>query len=830
MTDQPAATSAPKIRDAEKQKILTEARKRYDRAMERERPNIVAAYEDLEFLAGGTAQWDATALKQRQSEGRPWLTVNQLPQFVHQVTGDIRQMKPGIKVVAVDDDADPKLADLRGGMIRYIENRSDASGIYFQAADSQVAAGIGHWRVLTEYADDTTFDQELRIASVDDGVSVLWDPDAKRLTKEDALFCFVPVDYTADTFKANWPDANTAGLDEEKQWTNYPDWVTDDHVRVAEYWVKKPQKIKLALTADGRTINLNDEPDALDILAKMGGEPPRIEERDSYKVCRYLITATDILEGPEEWAGRFIPIVPVIGEEVRIGRKLVRKGIVRDAKDPQRMYNYFRAAQTEVVAMQPKAPFMVTELNVAKYQSLWDTANTANNPFLVFTPDQANGGAAPQRIQPAVSSQGIDEGVAQANEDLRRVIGIYDASLGAKSNETSGKAIMARQREGDTGTYLYIDNFTRAVRHTGKILIDLIPHVYDTQRTIRIMGDDGKIDLMKINQEINDAGQPILDEQGQPAVLNDLSAGSYDVIAEMGPSYATKREEAREGMTALLQAVPEIAPTVMDAYVMAQDWPEKEKLARRVRMMLPPNIMKAEALADQGVPEDQIQQAMMADAEQQPNPEAEAAAADAQSKAQASQLAAQTAELKLREQAANTEAAERKLALQEQTAWFEVQAKVKREDTEAEARINRENALANHKMEVGEVTTIHSIETDRAKTDASLGIERDKHELGSQLALNDDARKEGKTPKKVVLKSDKPDPMAVALEGMGKSLADAIGQMSQGMARVGEGLSHMSVGFDKLAASTDRNTEVLKAPKVLMREGGEIVGSRPQVN
>jgi hypothetical protein len=721
MADQPTSTSAPKLSDAEKQKLLAEARKRYDRAMERERDNIRWAYEDLEFMAG--SQWDAEILKDRV--GRPSLTVNQLPQFVHQITGDIRQMKPGIKVVGVDDDADPKMADLRGGMIRYIENRSDASGIYFQAADSQVASGIGHWRVLTEYADDSTFEQELRIAGVDDGVSVLWDPDAKRLTKEDAGFCFVPVDFTKDAFKAQWPNANTAELEDVKTtWNNYSEWVHDDIVRVAEYWVKKPQKIKLALTADGRTINLTEEPEAEAVLAQLPGEPPRIEERDSYKVCRYLITAMDVLEGPEEWAGRYIPIIPVIGEEVRIGRKLIRKGIIRDAKDPQRMYNYMRSAETEVIALQPKAPFLVTEVNVAKYQGVWEKANSANLPFLPYDPDPKNGNAPPQRVAPAVSSQGISEGVERANEDLRRVIGIYDASLGAQSNETSGKAILARQREGDTGTFLYIDNFTRAVRHTGKILIDLIPHVYDTQRTIRIMGEDGKIDLMQINQEVDEAGQPILDQQGNPATLNDITVGSYDVVAEMGPSYATKREEAREGMTALLQAAPDLAPIVLDAFAKAQDWPESDKIARRARLMLPPAIAKAEALAEQGVPEEEIQAAMMADGGQ-PSPEQQAAQAEMAAKAQQSEIATQTAGLKMAEQEASTrkaqadaQAAEEQLAIQERVALEKVHAEIAIMWKKADAQI-----------EIDRMKTEAQIATDRAKAASVVEQQADKHDF-----------------------------------------------------------------------------------------------------
>ncbi len=608
---------------AQKDALLKTARERWSRGMDRERENIKLAYEDLDFMAGN--QWPAEVAKTRNAESRPVLTNNQMPQFVHQVTGDIRQMRPAIKVVGVDDQADPKLADLREGMTRYIENRSDATGIYFQAADSQVACGIGHFRVATEYADDTTFEQEIRIEGVDDGVAVLWDPDAKRLTREDANWCFVPVDYTVTTFKENWPDASTEEFEDVKTWNYYSDWKTDDTVRVAEYWVKKPKKLTLALTQTGETIDCTEDDEwdggytAAQKLAMCKANGARIEKRESYVICRYLITCSDVLES-SEWMGRFIPIVPVIGEEVRIGRKVIRRGIIREAKDAQRQYNYFASAHTEVVALQPKAPFMVTEVNVAKYQGMWEQAGTKNFPYMLYTPDPKNGNKEPGRVQPAVSSQGITDGLTLANENMRRIIGIYDASLGARSNETSGVAIKARDKQGDTGTVVYRDNFVRAVRHCGKIVIDLIPHVYDTQRTIRIMGEDGKIDLMQINQERDPAGMPIVDQAGKPVMLNDMSAGAYDVIAEAGNSYATKREEASESMMQFVQALPETASLVADLIAKAQDWPMHDKFADRFHAALPPQILAAEKAKEQeesGQPQQPDPQQQMAEQAQQ---------------------------------------------------------------------------------------------------------------------------------------------------------------------------------------------------------------------
>jgi hypothetical protein len=680
--------------------VMEEARKRWDRAYEKERSNIIAAYEDLEFLVGGDAQWGEKELKDRRDEARPCLTVNQIPQFVNQVTGDIRQMKPSIKVVPVDDAADPQVADIMSGLIRYVENRSDAAGVYFAAADQQVGAGIGHWRIITEYADDSTFLQEIRIEGVDDGIAVLWDADSKRPDRSDAGHCFVPVDYSHDGFKERYPDASLSDFDGLSHWTNLKDWYTGDKIRVAEYWVKKPMKRTLALTPDGKVLDLTDKP-------MIEAFPPgtRIEKRDSYKVCRYLISGAEVLEGPDDWAGRHIPIVPAIGHEIRVNGKIIRKGIIRDAKDPQRMYNYYRSAQTEIVALQPKAPFMVTEENVGKYQDVWETANQKNWPYLPYTPDPANGGAAPQRVQPPVSSQGVNEGVALANDDLRKVIGIYDAGLGAKSNETSGKAINARDRQSDTGTYVFIDNFARAIGRTGQILIDLIPKIYDTERTIRIMGEDGKVDLLKINQHNVQAGE------GGGLVentINDLTVGSYDVVAQAGPSFTTRREEAKEGMIALLQAAPDIAPLILDKVAKAQDWPMADEIAKRIRANMPPHILQAEEAEEQGASPEEVKAILEQGRQPAPDPKAMEAQANIELKQQDQQFQQQKAML-------DAELEREKLAMQQ--AQIEQQSQVEMQKLAEQGRQAQEKLAADIMIEREKIASQERIAMRKAEMD-----------------------------------------------------------------------------------------------------------------
>lgn len=573
-------------KDMEAGEIVRQALERYSMAESRERTNIEQAYDDLEFRAG--EQWPDDVRKEREDEKRPCLTINHMPKFIRQVTGDIRMSRPSIRVMPADDKADRKTAETYAGLIRWIENRSDAQSAYFTGLDSQVAAGIGHWQVITQYASEDTLDQDIAIYPIRDGVAVLWDPSSVLPTREDAKWCIVPEDMTREDFKATYPNATTTDFDDASQ-THIPSsWWSEDMVRIAHYWVKKPIKKRFVKMPEGGYAGIDNEeivPDGVEVV-----------EREVYEVCRYLITASEVLEGPTIWPGRYIPIVPALGEEIIIGKRTVRHGLIRFAKEIQRVFNYTRSTQTEVSALQPKSPWLVTEENVVDYADEWEIANTANLPYLRYKPDPANGNQSPQRIPPPVQSPGLSEAVALAMDDLKSATGLFDASIGSRSNETSGKAILARQREGDVSTFVYVDNFNRAVRHTGKILVDLIPKIYDAPRTLRILGDDGKEDLIQANKLTG------YDANGQGIYSNDLTVGTYDVILDSGPSYTTKREEAREGMQGLINSAPDTAPMVMDLLAKALDWPMADKIAKRFEHMLPPAIKAMEAQEAEGAP------------------------------------------------------------------------------------------------------------------------------------------------------------------------------------------------------------------------------------
>jgi hypothetical protein len=573
--------------------IAREAIECYDRWFEREQRNVDEAYEDLCFSRKGE-QWPESERLKREAQGRPALTINKVPQFVRQVTGDIRMSRPGIKVVPVDDMADKETAKVLAGLIRYIENRSEAQAAYYLGCDAQVTCGIGAWQIATEYAGNSTLNQEIRIKQVDDAVAIAWDPDSRDVCRADADWCIVPFDVSHEAFERDYPEASLEDFDDR---SNIPSgWFGADFVRVAVYWCRKEVEHSFAVYRNGAIVDL-------DVMSveELGRLPPpvKVEKRKTHEIWRYEVTARQVLK-KAKWPGRYIPIVPVIGEECQIGREVYRNGLVRWMKEPQRIYNYAYSTNVELGALQPKAPFLVTAGNIKGFEAEWLRANVSHLPFLRYTPDGANGNAAPQRVQPPVSSPHHEMLQRSASEDMKAVSGIYDASLGNRSNETSGRAILARQREGDVSTVCYLENFAAAIRHTARILVDLIPHIYDTERTLRILGEDGKPEEATINRQVGLSIDPDTYEI-MPQLENDLSIGSYDVVLETGPSYSTRREEAREGMTELLRALPpDAVPLVADLIAKMQDWPMADELGERFEELLPPAIKAKLAEKRQG--------------------------------------------------------------------------------------------------------------------------------------------------------------------------------------------------------------------------------------
>jgi hypothetical protein len=584
--------------------ILTTARARLDMAVSALAESREDEIDDLRFYAGSPDnhwQWPADVLATRGAvqgqtiNARPTLTINKLPQHVRQVTNDMRQNRPGAKVIPVDDNADVEVADIFNGMIRHIEYISDADVAYDTACENQVSYGEGYITLMTEYCDENTFDQDIKIGRVRNSFSVYMDPLIQDPTGADAKWCFITEDLTKAEYERQYPDAapistlQSLGVGDQ----SISNWLNEDTVRIAGYYYIDYDKTTLNLYPGNQTAFEGTPEDKM--LKGMFGKPvnKRVSERPRVKYCK--INGYEILE-EKEWAGKWIPVIRVVGNEFEVDGRLYVSGLVRNAKDAQRMYNYWVSQEAEMLALAPKAPFIGYGGQFEGYEDKWKTANTNNWPYLEVNPDVTDGQGAvlplPQRAQPPMASTGLLQAKAGASEDIKSTTGQYNASLGMGSNERSGKAILARQREGDVGTYHYGDNLTRAVRHVARQLVDLIPKIYDTQRIARIIGEDGETKMVKINPDQPQPVNKIVNEQG--IVIEKIynpGVGKYDVVATTGPGYATKRQEALEAMAQLLQGNPQLWTVAGDLFVKNMDWPGAQEMSKRFAKTIDPKFL-----------------------------------------------------------------------------------------------------------------------------------------------------------------------------------------------------------------------------------------------
>lgn len=551
--------------------LVKTARKRFAEAVDAESDNRDVAIEALNFRHGD--QWPEDIKASREREGRPCLTLNRIPQYVRNVINDIRMVRPAIKVRPVDSQSDPETANILNGMIRQIEKSCNAESAYDWAAEYAITGGWGYFRITTEYEDEYSFNQCIKIERIANPFSVYMDPNRSEPDGSDAKWCFVIDTMSREQFEAKYPDANSEWSEQIGNGMSKDDWFSKDSVRVAEYWVKEEEEYTISLVTDpisGQEYITEGEVD---------GFPSRKTTRSTVK--QYIITGQEVLE-ENSWAGRYIPIVPVIGEELNIEGETYYRGMVTDMIDTQRQYNYWRTASTERVALYAKAPYIGFR---GQFKSTkWRNANTKNYPYLeVEIMEDYPNLSLPQRERPPDISTGIANEIQTCSQEFGAVSGIYEPSLGQESNERSGRALIQRQRAGDMATYHFVDNLARALTHAGRILVDLIPKIYDTSRIVYILHPGGEDEQIRVNE-------PYTDQNGKERMY-DLKTGKYDVVVDIGPSFATQRQEASEAMLEMLKAFPEAAPIIGDLVAKNFDWPESDEVAKRLKTMLPPEIL-----------------------------------------------------------------------------------------------------------------------------------------------------------------------------------------------------------------------------------------------
>lgn len=585
------------------QDLLSEARTRLRIASDAYSDSRTDELSDLQFASGSpdnNFQWPQNVLGIRGAisgqsvDARPCLTINKLPQHIRQITNDQRQNRPAGKTIPVNDGGAVEVAKVYDGIVRHIEYISNADVAYDTACENQVTYGEGYVRLLTEYLDETTFDQEIKIGRIRNSFSVYMDPMIQDPCGEDAQWCFITQDLTKEEYERMFPDAKSmASLSLQSVGDeSMGDWVSEETIRIAEYFYAEYTKKKLHMYPGGITSLEGTEEDDLNRLM---AKPTQTREVDVKKIQWCKINGFEILE-KREWPGNYIPVIRVVGNEFEIEGKLYLSGIVRNAKDAQRMYNYWASQEAEMLALAPKAPFIGYGGQFEGYEHQWKTANTQNWPYLEVNADVMDGNGQilplPQRAQPPMAQVGLIQAKMGASDDIKATTGQYDSSLGATSNERSGKAILARERQGDTGTYHYIDNLSRAVRYTTRQIIDLIPKIYDTKRIARIIGEDGESEMVQLDPDQKEAYREVRNEQD--VVIKKIynpAVGKYDVRVTTGPSYMTKRQEQKDSMTAVAQVYPQMLEVAGDEFIASMDWAGAQKIAERIRRTIPPQVL-----------------------------------------------------------------------------------------------------------------------------------------------------------------------------------------------------------------------------------------------
>ena len=582
--------------------ILDEAKERFRYALSWESDARKNWLDDYRFANGDSNnlyQWPHEIRNGREKDNKPNLTINKVRQHNLKITNDARQNKPSIKTRPVSDEASYDAAQVIDGIFRHIEYQSKAQVAYDTAVGFQVASGLGAIRVETDYADDETFDQEIYIRRVRDPLTILWDPDAAEADYSDQNFNFVFEDIPTDEFKLLYPDEATGPNTQLAALAGGPeDFISQNHVRRAEYWRKLQVPDKLLLMVDpesGKVMYARESAIKNKDILKAVLADETTKKRDILRsVVQHFFIVGDRIIKRESWAGIFIPVIPVIGEETIIERRLDRKGHTRAMRDPQQMLNYWVSEATAQIALQTKTPYIAPAVAIEGYETYWDNANnvdTAVLPYNHWDDENKTQVPMPQRQQGAVVAAAYLQGMQWCGQQMMEVSGQYESQMGEPSNEKSGYAITQRQRQGDNATYHYIDNLAVAIRQVGRICLDLIPKIYDQKRVLRILGEDGSERAVLLDPEAKKSYEKR--EQKDAASAQEIfnpNIGRYDLQADVGPNYASAREEAWNAFVQIAGSSPQIMQIAGDLMFKAADFPMAEEIAERFYRTISPSI------------------------------------------------------------------------------------------------------------------------------------------------------------------------------------------------------------------------------------------------
>lgn len=558
------------------EEFLQEMREEYQANLDFDRVNREQALDDKKFAVG--EQWDPLVLEQRA--GLPCLVINNIPQFTAQLVGDWRESRKAIKVVPSNDE-DKNVADVRGDLIRAIEMESRASRTYDTAFESLVQCGDGAFRICVEYAKNNVFDQDIRIGPIEDCLSAVWDRFSVDPTGRDAKRVWVDDRIPKKEFHRKYKDCDPDELlsDVTLRDLSSEGWVDQDSYRITEYWRLIERQRVMAMFENGKVFELKD--DNMEELMAANGAPVKTRLAWITYAQMHLTTGFKILSGPYEYQLNRLPIIRMSGRVGNIGGRRVRYGLVRFMKDAVRLKNFWRSVAAEQLGYAPKAKWIAPESAVEGREDLFRQAHLSRDPLLIYN----DGAEAPPTLipPPPVEASLLNE-AAVNSQDMKDVTGIHDASLGMRSNETSGRAIQARQREGDIASLTFYDNANAAILEAGDVINQLIPQIYDGTRIIRGIGEDETQKFIAINDPMN------------PDAV-DMAVGQFDVALTTGTSYTTRRVEAAQAMMDAIQVWPQLMTVAGDLVARAQDWPGADKIAERIEQTMQQSQVDPEQVA-----------------------------------------------------------------------------------------------------------------------------------------------------------------------------------------------------------------------------------------
>jgi len=583
----------------DQEKIITEALDRFETAADSWSEIYEQSISDVKFVDDDDGQWEDSARESRHN--RPCLTFDKLSSSVDRVVGGQLANMPSVKVRAAEE-GDEATAEVYQGLIQQIDQRGlQAFKTAFKFA---VKGGFGCVLVDHDFIDDVSLDQDILIREIKNPFSVLIDPIVQAQHVEEARFGFLFEDMERKEFERMYPDAESSGSDSDFDSVgNFASWVSDESVRVADYFRIVSEEQTLVQLSDGRVVDLKEIEPVRDELNLMGITLGKTRKVQGRKLERFKITGMEVLE-EVECVGRYIPIIPMFGKTSNINGRYITRGLVRKAKDAQRLYNYSRSVAVEVTGLTPKQPYFVTPAMIKGHESRWKNMMVSNDPVMMFNFDN---GQKPFREQPAQGSPGLMQDAQIAAEDIKSTTGIYDANMGASGNETSGVAIRGRQFQGEMANFEFQDQLVDSLELAGRVIIDMIPSVYDTERTIRIIGEDEREEVIAVNKTLMDGST------GEFVKTMDLTVGNYDIKVSSGPSFTTRKQETAEQLSGIIAQNPAMSELVGDVLFQNLDLVGGDEVIKRLRSagvksgIIEPNEEEAAAMQGQIQQQQQIE-------------------------------------------------------------------------------------------------------------------------------------------------------------------------------------------------------------------------------